>query len=331
MLFKFYVGIDVSKLVLDIYIRENRAHKQFKNDLNGFGLLLQWLEKQVQQPLDSVLICFEHTGIYSLPLAIFLEKRQVSYSMIPALEIKRSMGITRGKNDLIDAKRIAEFAYRFKDKISVTKLPAEDIRKIHSLLTLRDRLVTSMQGYVVTQNEMLRAIQKEDFAELFSTYENMILTLKEEIKKLENAMKAIIQNNQQLRTSFELITTIKGIGFIVATHLIVYTYNFTRFDSWRKFACYSGIAPFDYQSGTSVRGKTQVSSIANQQVKRMLHLAATCAIHTDTELKEYYCRRQAEGKSKMAVINIVRNKLVARVFAVVKRGSPFVDIKKYVA
>lgn len=90
----------------------------------------------------------------------------------------------------------------------------------------------------------------------------------------------------------------------------------------RKFACYSGIAPFEYQSGTSVHGKTQVSSIANQQVKRMLHLAAMTAIHFDTELREYYIRRQADGKSKMAIINIIRNKLVARVFAVVKRGTP---------
>ncbi|MDR1120095.1 MAG: IS110 family transposase, partial [Dysgonamonadaceae bacterium] len=117
----------------------------------------------------------------------------------------------------------------------------------------------------------------------------------------------------------------------VATYLIVYTHNFTRFANWRKFACYCGIAPFEYQSGTSVRGRTQVSSIANKRVKKMLHLAAICAIHFDTELREYYLRRQAEGKTKMAVINIVRNKLVSRAFAVVKRWTPFVDIKKYVS
>jgi hypothetical protein len=59
----------------------------------------------------------------------------------------------------------------------------------------------------------------------------------------------------------------------------------------------------------------------------MLHMAAICAIHTDAELKEYYHRRLAEGKSRMPVINIIRNKLVARIFAVVKRGAPFVNIK----
>jgi transposase len=331
MSFKIYAGIDVSKLSLDVFIRETQAHKQFKNDLEGFASLTLWLEKQTKEPLDYVLLCFEHTGLYSLPLAIFLEERKIPFSMIPALEIKKSLGITRGKNDYIDSKRIAEFAYRFRDKITLTKLPAGDIRKIQSLLMLRERLVIGMSGYAVSQNETLRTIRKEDFPELFSTYENMIHTLKEEIKKLEKAIRAIIQANEQLRASFGLLTTVKGIGFIVASHLIVYTHNFTRFDNWRKFACYCGIAPFDYQSGTSVRGRTQVSSLANKKIKKMLHLAAICAIHFDAELREYYLRRQAEGKTKMAVINIIRNKLVSRAFAVVKRGTPFVDIKKYTA
>jgi len=331
MEFKIYVGIDVSKLKLDVFIRENQVHKLFKNDLNGFDLLLRWLQEQTRQPLQSMLVCFEHTGLYSMSLAIFLEDRKIPFSMIPALEIKKSMGITRGKNDLIDSKRIAEFAYRFRDKISLTKLPAAGIRKIHSLLTLRDRMVTHMRGYALSRNEALRTMKKEDFTELFSAYEQMIVTLKEEVKKLEKAIRTVIRDNKELRTSFELITSVKGIGFVVGSYLIVYTHNFTRFSNWRKFACYCGIAPFDYQSGTSVRGKTQVSSIANQQMKKLLHLSAICAIHTDAELKEYYQRRLAEGKARMAVVNVIRNKLVARIFAVVKRGTPFVDIKKYIA
>jgi len=66
-------------------------------------------------------------------------------------------------------------------------------------------------------------------------------------------------------------------------------------------------------------------------MKKILHLAAICAIHTDTEMIEYYNRRQNGGKHKMAIINIVRNKIVSRVFAIVKRGTPFVDIRKYAA
>jgi len=331
MTFKTYVGIDVSKLTLDVFIREKQIHRQFRNDANSFISLMLWLEKQTMQPMNSILICFEHTGIYSLPLAIFMEERQIAFSMIPALEIKRSLGVTRGKNDYVDSKRIAEFAYRFRDKISQTKLPARDVSKLQSLLNLRDRLSRSLGGYTVSKNEIQRAMGKNVLPELFSTYNKMIIAIKEEMKLLEKTIRTIIKENEELRTSFELITSIKGIGLIVASNLIVSTHNFTRFDNWRKFACYSGIAPFDYQSGTSIRGRTQVSSIANKQIKKMLHLAAMCAIHTDAELREYYWRRLAEGKSKMTVINIIRNKLIARVFAIVKRGTPFVDIKKHIA
>lgn len=331
MSFKDYVGIDVSKLVLDVFILNIRVHKRFKNDKSGFNQIEQWLQKQTGLPLTALLVCFEHTGLYSLPLANHLEEKQISFAMLPALEIKRSMGVTRGKNDKIDSMRIAEFAFRFQDKIPLTTLPAKDISKIHSLLNLRDRMAKNLAGYIMTNNEIRGVFHNNELPQMFSCYNCMIASLKQEIKLLEKAIKVILNNNKELRTTFELITSIKGIGLIVASYLIVYTCNFTRFDSWRKFACYSGTAPFEYQSGTSVRGRTQVSQIANQQMKKMLHLAAICAIHTDSELKEYYWRRQAEGKNRMTIINIIRNKLIARAFAVVKRGTPFVDIKGYIA
>lgn len=329
MTFQFFVGVDVSKLTIDVFIREKQLHRRFNNDTNGFVSLIRWLEKQTAMPMDTMLICFEHTGLYSLPLAIFIEEQQIAYSMIPAIEIKRSLGVTRGKNDRVDSKRIAEFAFRFRDKISLTKLPAKDITNLQSILTLRDKLSRSLGGYVSSRNEIQRALGQSTLPEIFATYETMIAAITEEIRLLEKAIRSIIRGNEELRATFELVTGIKGIGLIVACNLIVYTHNFTRFDNWRKFACYSGTAPFDYQSGTSIRGKTQVSSMANQQMKRMLHLAAMCAIHRDAEMREYYTRRLADGKSKMSTINIVRNKLIARVFAVVKRGTPFVDVRRY--
>lgn len=95
----------------------------------------------------------------------------------------------------------------------------------------------------------------------------------------------------------------------------------------RKFACYSGIAPFEYRSGISIRGRTRVNPMANKKMKRYLHKASLTGIKLDEELKKYYERKVAEGKNKMSVLNAVRNKLLARVFAVVNRG--FVYQKNY--
>ena len=64
-------------------------------------------------------------------------------------------------------------------------------------------------------------------------------------------------------------------------------------------------------------------------MKVLLNLAASSAIQCDPELKKYYHNRIANGKSKMSTLNIVRNKIVYRVFAVVKRGTPYVPFYKH--
>ena len=114
-------------------------------------------------------------------------------------------------------------------------------------------------------------------------------------------------------------------------YLIAYTNGFTRFKNSRKFASYCGIAPFPYQSGISIRGKTKVNHLANKKLKTLLDLCAKSAIQYNAEMKQYYERRIKEGKAKMSTINIVRNKLLSRIFAVVQRGTPYVNINKYAA
>jgi len=86
----------------------------------------------------------------------------------------------------------------------------------------------------------------------------------------------------------------------------------------KRLASFCGIAPFEYSSGTSVKGKTKVHSMANKQLKRTLHMFALSAVQFNPEMKTYYKRKVAKGKNKLLVINAVRNKLVQRVFACVR-------------
>lgn len=331
MNYKQFVGIDISKLTLDVFVFEKKLHKQFSNDPKGFLSLLKWTRKlDVNLALEDIFFCLEHTGLYSLMLSVFLEENNCVYAMISPLEIKRSLGITRGKNDRIDARRIAEYAYQKRAQIKSTRLPSKAILKLHPLLTLRDRLTRERGGFMATLTEQKRCLKAENHL-LFGTYQRLIESLTEEIKKLERAIREVIKNDEQLLNTFTLITTIKGVGFLVASYLIVYTHNFTRFESWRKFACYSGIAPFEYQSGSSIRGKTKVNPIANKQMKKMLHLAALSSAFTDSEMIAYFKKRTSEGKSKMCTLNIIRNKILARVFAVIKRGTGYVELMKFAA
>ena len=93
----------------------------------------------------------------------------------------------------------------------------------------------------------------------------------------------------------------------------------------KKLACYCGVAPFEYRSGTSVYGQPGTSSFANKVLKQDLHLASMSAIRHHPELREYYKRKREEGKGKMTILNAIRNKLLHRIVAVVKRGTPYED------
>ena len=142
MQYKTYVGIDVSKATIDAFIHGINQHKQFPNVTRGFDSLCIWIQRNFTDiDLKDVHVSFEHTGLYSLPLAFYLEQASIPFSMIGALQVKRSLGVVRGKNDKIDSKRIAEYAYLYREKLSLTKMPSREMMQLQPLLALRDRLV----------------------------------------------------------------------------------------------------------------------------------------------------------------------------------------------
>ena len=138
-------------------------------------------------------------------------------------------------------------------------------------------------------------------------------------------MLEIVSIDREVRALYELITSVKSVGDVLAIDLIVYTHGFTRMLDGRKLACYCGVAPFEYRSGNSIHGAPGTSKFANRILKTHLHMAAINAIRYHDELRNYYKRKLEEGKGKMNAINAVRNKLLHRVVAVVKRGTPYVE------
>ena len=324
------IGIDVSKSTLDVHDHLSDLHRRFSNDQAGFKKIIHWINQRHNNS-SELIICFEHTGIYSLPLAIFLTDQKILFSMVPGLEIKRSLGIRRGKNDQVDAKRIAHYAFLRREELKPTNLASKALLQLKSLLSLREKMVKQRASYKGTVNEMKQIFKEKENKVWFTTQKKLIKTLNDQVEKVESEIKQLIKEDEQLKKLYELVTSVKGVGLIIGVSFIVYTNGFTSFDNWRKFASYSGIAPFEYSSGTSIKGKNKISPLANKRMKGLLSNAACCAIQHSKEMKEYYESRISKGKSKMATQNIIRNKIVSRVFAVVKRQTPYVEILKYAA
>lgn len=330
MNFKEIIGIDVSKKVIDVCLYSNQKVKQFQNSKKGMHAFINWLKSNVVD-FKCALFVFEHTGMYSYLITKTLASKHYPYFIASGLEIKRSMGIVRGKDDIIDAKRIALYGYRLRDEIKPTKNSKQEIHQLKALMSLKKKLIKQRAAYKGTLKEQSLIYSKKDFQKVFDVQHKIIKYLSKQIKAIEVDIEAIIKSDKELYTNYKLITSIKGIGKEMSITVIIYTHNFTKFDNWRKFASYCGIAPFPYQSGTTIKGRNKVSHLANKKIKSLIHMCAITSILHNPEMKQFYDKRVAQGKSKMSTINIIRNKLIARIFAVVKRQTPYVDTLKYAA
>ncbi|GHT73874.1 hypothetical protein FACS189456_4790 [Bacteroidia bacterium] len=240
------------------------------------------------------------------------------------LQIKRSAGMNRDKNDKADSYQIALYAYRFKDKAKCWQTPNENIKSLEILFSFRNRLLTSKHGLLVSSKELRKVLNKNTTAEfVYEQSVKEIASLDEQIKKVEQEMKRIIKENQTLQKNYDLITSINGISFVNAIAILVYTRNFEDFDNARCFSCYAGTAPFGKQSGTSINTAPHVSKLANKRMKSLLTQAARAAARYDPVIKAYYQRKIAEGKNKRLVINNICNKLIHRIFAVVQHKQAY--------
>ncbi len=328
---KEIIGIDVSKLTLDCCIHSNGQQIVLENTLESIAQMVDWALENGSGENHNTMFVFEHTGLYSYGLAQYLGGSGYIFKVVSGLEIKRSLGITRGKDDKADAKRIALYGYRLRDELSPSVLIDETIDTLKRFMSLRKKLVRQRAGHIACLGEQKRVLTKLEGTLLFEAQQEIINTLDKQITRIEKELEDVVENDPNLQRLYQLLISVKGIGAVTARFLIVYTAGFTSFDSWRKFASYCGIAPFPNRSGTSIRGKTKVSNLANKEAKTLLNLCAFTAVQWNPEMRAYYNRRLEEGKSKMCTMNIVRNKILARAFAVVQRGTPYVDTMKYLS
>lgn len=327
MSFTHFIGIDISKKTFDLaLINENAPDKaitaKFSNNHKGIVKLEQFIRKQ-ELVKQQILFCVEHTGLYCRVLSNYLVENQYAVWLEMPVQILRSLGIQRGKNDQVDAKRIATYALTFRAKARLWQPPREEVQKIHDLMALRNRLVESRKSILIPIQELEATGLEEVAATLRKHCKKSIESLDKEIKQIEKELDEIINKDTNLKNKYKLARSVPGIGRITAMTLLYYTNEFTLFRTAKELACYCGVAPFAKESGTSVRGKTRVSNFANKALKKLLHMAAMAAISSDKELRAFFERKVAEGKNKMLVLNAIRNKLLHRLLAVIKRNTPF--------
>ena len=329
------IGVDVSKKTLDVALYRgkvdwNDGHIKVDNNGSGYRELKKWLRLKNAEK-GRLRICMEATGLYTHDFRSWLEQESITYYVVdpkrmhhfaPPQGIK---GIRQTKTDKADAFRIAIYCSLFHSSMEPSRLPSAAYFKLKRLLAERRQYVKQSVLY----KQQLSDISIYDTVSSRMRKEKEVGNLQDNIKQTDKEIKAVIDTDSAIKRNYDLLTSIIGVGIVVAVTTIVLTENFTTFTDPRKYASYIAIAPFPHESGTSVRGATRVSKQGFRQAKADLSISVLNAITHDAELREYWQRKKAEGKHTGVILNAVKFKIVLRMFAVVKRGKPYVNTKGY--
>ncbi|RDB04646.1 IS110 family transposase [Runella aurantiaca] len=323
---RYYIGIDVSKATLDWAVFDGKTtvlQTQSPNSEKGIKTVLRLLKELPDFSVQFSIICLEHTGIYNAVVLQQLVAASFPVWLESSLQIKQAGGLQRGKSDQIDAQRIAEYAFRFRDCIRIWQPPRQLLKDLTNLSALRQRLLLVRSQLQQPIDEQAGFVEAKQHKELIKYCRASLKSINSDLEKVNQQMAKLIENDQHLKELFTLMTSIPGVGSATATEVILATDEFKAITDPKKLACHAGVAPFEHRSGTSVRGKTRVSQHARKRLKSLFHLAAMSAIRSKGEIKDYYVRKVAEGKNKMLVLNAVRNKIIHRIYAVVRRGEKY--------
>ena len=331
---KIVVGIDISKEKIDasaIDVRDTRLgvvqldYQVFENRPKGFRRMLSWARRLVKGiGLEDVLFCCETTGGYDRSLCEYIYAKGLDIWREGALQIKRSMGVRKGKDDKADSLMIAEYAMRHMDKAVVYETPSETVRELKALFLYRHKLVQEKTDKTVRMKQMeATAARSKSMSFILRDARKSIRAIEKSIRECERQIMQIYQDNEDLKKNYEHITSVSGISIVNATAFIAYTNNFKGISTANKIASYWGCAPFREQSGTSVDKKACVKCYSSSQLKAYLTQAAECTVKEHGIYRGYFLRLKAAGKPYGVIINNVRNKLIHLVFSLVTNDMDY--------
>lgn len=325
---QIFIGCDVSKYTLDFAIYQRGMdyrkfkHYQVSNDEAGFKELLKWLKSNGVKKYKDTVVGIEHTGYYSNALAEWLFRKKITFCYLHPLDVKNYISSARNKNDSEDACMIADYLYTMREKLTPSTPEPSKIKQLRALRNERALIIKSRTAF-------LNLLKNIDEPASIKRMQTIINELNTQVKAIEKSIMEAINSNEKIKQNYNLITTIPGIGLVNAINTIIATCNFTKFQTARQYAKFCCICPLSNESGISVRGGDHISKKGHNELKTDLTEAARSTIIHNSQMKAYYQRKRAQGKSHGCVMNAIKFKLVCRMFAVIIRQSPYVDFEKY--
>ena len=304
-----FVGIDVSKNVLDVHVLPGAEHWQVSNDQAGCASLVERIK-----PLgETVLVVMEATNVFWRMAAAALAGAGLACAVVNPRQVRdfaRSMG-TLAKTDAIDARVLAEFAQRVNPPVRA--LPDAQCQVAAELLARRAQL---MGMRVAEKNRLGTATAKKvrrDIEVTIGFLEKRLAALDEEIDQWLKST-PIDQSRADLLQSFT------GVGQNTARSLLITLPELGRL-SGKQISALAGLAPFAKDSGAK-RGQRHIAG-GRSIVRGALYMPALAAITHNPVIRALYQRLVKAGKHHYVAITACMRKMLVILNAMLRSNQPW--------
>lgn len=321
---KTITGIDISAETFSVRVitdTENTvcAFDSLPNNLDGFTYLENELLQRAIAPKETV-ICLEATGVYSEKLCYYFASKGFIISLVDPNKVSKD---SPRKNDPLDAFRIAQYAYRYYDKLNAWQPKTDILEQIKVLLSTREHLTIHMTA----DQNALKALQRKHYQTPLANkiYDETIAKLKEDIKKIDNEIKSLIDKDDTFKQFISLARSVPGVGLLLASNLLILSNGVAQNLNYKNLAAYAGICPYEQLSGSSLNKKPRSKRYGPGRLRKLLFLSSLSLRTHNAAFKKYFLRKSQEGKSGMLILNNIANKLLKITCAVINSKTEFIN------
>ena len=303
-------GIDVSKDRLDVMVLPEEQCSSVSNDAAGWAKLVEQLRGFSISAIGIEASGGYERGAVRALLAAGMSVRQVNPFKLR--QFARASGVL-AKNDPLDARMIASFIAIMPTRPAQPHAPA--VERLAEILTVRRQLsdakVAAENASRLLEDAMLQRLSRRRIARLAA-----------DIDLLDGRLVEIVMADAALVRRYQLLTSMPGVGPVLACTLIALLPELGRMNR-KQVAALVGLAPYAFDSG-KLKGARCIWG-GRASIRRVLYMAALIAMRCNPALKAFHNRLAATGKKPKVVIVAVMRKMITTLNAMLRNETPWVD------
>lgn len=304
---EIYIGVDISKDYLDIFIYPTGKSYRIKNADHD---IKQFIKKINVYNVKQ--IACEATGGYEILLKKLLKKSSLNLKVIDPRRIQgfKSASGMKAKTDKIDAKIIAEFIQKNENGYKEIE-KSENLEILQSLVNRKNDLTLMLAS---EKNRLKHPSHERSIKSI----ETVIEFFETNIKQLTKEIQKLIASDNELNKKAKILESVPGVGPIAACTLLSFLPELGQVNS-KQASALLGTAPYDNASG-KFKGKSYIKG-GRSVPRKVLYMCALTATNCNLILKNFYQKLLSTNKPSKVALVAVMNKLIKILNTMMKNGE----------